>query len=107
MTDDTPTEKRNAVSTALGKSLKAIRIAANKSQETLAFEAEVDRTFISLIERGLANPSVLTLANICFALNTTMAELFAGVNSSVPASSHIRRSNRAQPSLKPVKSRLR
>lgn len=49
---------------------------ADKSQETLAFEAHVDRTYISSIERGLANPSIETLANICYALNVTLAELF-------------------------------
>lgn len=100
-------DKRNKVSTAIGKSLKAIRIAANKSQEALAFEAEVDRAYISQIERGAANPSVLTLANICFALGVTLADLFESVKVSLPPNMHPRRTNQAQPTLKPQKTRLR
>jgi transcriptional regulator with XRE-family HTH domain len=101
-------DKRNKVCVAIGKSLKAIRIAADKSQETLAFEAEVDRTYISKIERGEANPSALTLANLCYALNTTMADLFAPVGISLSPSGHTRRANRAHPPPRPQpKSRLR
>lgn len=100
------TDKRNKVCTAIGKSLKTIRIAANKSQETLAFDAEVDRTYISQIERGAANPSVLTLANLCYALGVTLDELFMPVRVNLPPS-HTRRANRANPTLKPTKTRLR
>jgi transcriptional regulator with XRE-family HTH domain len=100
-------DKRNKVCTAIGKSLKSIRIAANKSQETLAFDAEVDRTYISQIERGVANPSVLMLANLCFALGITLADLFQPVKVALEPSNLTRRSNRAQPEIKPVKTRLR
>lgn len=102
-----PADRRNAVSTALGASLKALRIAANKSQETLAFEAEVDRTYVSQIERGLANPSVLTLANLCFSLGITLADLFEPVKLSVAPGISPRRSNQAQPEQKVPRSRLR
>lgn len=98
--------KRNKVCTALGKSLKAIRINANKSQELLAFDAEVDRTYISAIERGLANPSVLTLASLCYALNVNLSDLFASVQVNLRPD-YARRANNAQPTLKPAKSRLR
>jgi transcriptional regulator with XRE-family HTH domain len=102
-----PVDKRNKVCTAIGKSLKALRIAANKSQEKLGFEAEVDRTYISQIERGVANPSVLTLANICFALGVTLADLFAPVKLALSPDGVIRRVNPAQSKLKPVRTRLR
>jgi transcriptional regulator with XRE-family HTH domain len=101
-------DKRNPVCTALGASLKERRIAANKSQEVLAFEAGVDRTYISSIERGVANPSVLALANICFCLNITLADLFAPIRLALsPDEGAKRRANRAQPQLKQHKSRLR
>lgn len=77
------------ISIALGKRIKQCRHEAEKSQETLAFEAHVDRTYISAIERGIANPSVETLANICYALNVTLAELFrhwTGCRSNQPES---------------------
>jgi transcriptional regulator with XRE-family HTH domain len=100
-------DKRNKVCTAVGKNLKSLRIEAKKSQETLAFDSEVDRTYISQIERGVANPSILTLANICYGLDTTLAKLFEPVELSLKPDGHDRRSNRAKPVLKAAKSRLR
>lgn len=100
--------QRNSVSSAVGKSLKKRRISSNISQVNLASKAELDRAFISRIERGLANPSVLTLANICYALGITLAEFFSEINISLrPEPDRPRRANVAQPSVSPPKSRLR
>lgn len=102
-------EKRNTVCTALGRSLKRIRIAAKVSQQDLANSAEVDRTYVSEIERGMGNPSVLTLANLCFALEITLADLFAEVDVALaPGGNSQRRANASQPKPKlPAKSLLR
>jgi transcriptional regulator with XRE-family HTH domain len=97
-----PIDKRNLVSTALGKRVKACRIAGEKSQEVLAHEAHVDRTFISAIERGVANPSIETLANICFCLGITLADLFAPLNISLAPTGE-RRTNAADPEKTPRK----
>jgi len=68
------------------------------SQLDLAFAAEVDRTVISRIERGLANPSVLTLATICYALGITLSDLFKDVVEAFPPDQNeSRRANAAQP----------
>lgn len=85
------------ISIALGKRVKQCRHAADKSQETLAFDAHVDRTYISAIERGVANPSVETLANICHALGVTLAELFAPLDGVSLAPTGDRRANAATP----------
>jgi len=85
------------ISEALGRRIKQCRHIANKSQETLAFEALVDRTYISAIERGIANPSIETLANICFALNVTLCELFAPLDDVSLAPTGERRANAATP----------
>lgn len=85
------------ISLALGKRIKQCRHAADKSQETLAFEAHVDRTYISAIERGIANPSVETLANICYALNVTLGQLFAPLDSVSLKPTGERRANAATP----------
>lgn len=85
------------ISVALGKRVKQCRHAAEKSQETLAFEAHVDRTYISAIERGLANPSVETLANICHVLGVTLAELFEPLGDVSLAPTGDRRANAAMP----------
>lgn len=45
----------------LGDDIKALRLAAGMSQESLALAAEVDRTYVSQLERGVANPSLLIL----------------------------------------------
>lgn len=88
--------KRNPVATSLGQRLKACRITAEKSQETLAFEAQIDRTYISAMERGVANPSVETLANICYCLGITLAELFEPLTIALKPTG-ARRANTAEP----------
>ncbi|MDR1853753.1 MAG: helix-turn-helix domain-containing protein [Azoarcus sp.] len=82
---------------ALGKRIKQCRHEANKSQETLAFDAHVDRTYISAIERGVANPSIETLADICYALNLTLVELLAPLADVPLAPTGARRANVARP----------
>lgn len=49
------------VDKALGLALREIRVAAGKSQEQLALDAGLDRTYISLLERGLKSPTLRTL----------------------------------------------
>jgi len=94
---DTPPARPAPISIALGKRVKQRRHEVDKSQETLAFEAHVDRTYISAIERGIANPSVETLANICHALNVTLSELFAPLDSVSLEPTGVRRANAATP----------
>lgn len=102
------TEARNLVSLAVGDRLKESRIRANVSQLTLASEAHIARQFISEIERGVANPSIVVLANICHALGMTLAEFFSELDISLPPQEdEPRRANVAQPKVKPPGSRLR
>lgn len=60
----------------LGHNVKALRLAHDLSQEELAFRADLDRTYISQIERGVSNPSVLVLVKIAEVLGTEIQELF-------------------------------
>lgn len=53
---------------ALGNNLKKVRLSKGLSQEKLAFEADLDRTYISGIERGKRNVSVVNLYRIANAL---------------------------------------
>lgn len=100
-------DQRDPVCVSLGTSLKKLRIAADKSQEQLAVDAEIDRTFISAIERGVANPTVLSLASICIALDTTLSTLFGSVQLVDRSVTRRRRVNAAQPVQREKKSRLR
>lgn len=51
--------------------VKRERKAAGLSQEELAFEAGLDRTYISQVERSKRNVTVVVLARIARALKTT------------------------------------
>lgn len=50
-----------AVEKAFGQVLKKYRTSRNLSQEALALECGLHRTYISILERGLKNP---TLGNV-------------------------------------------
>ena len=60
---------------ALGNKVRNLRIAHGLSQEKLAFEAEIDRTYVSQIERGVINPSLLVLWKIANALRVDVVDL--------------------------------
>ena len=102
--------RKEAISIALGRRIKALRIAADKSQAELAFDCEIDRTYISLLERGLANPSLWTLGTLAYALQTSVEGLLQGnlhvVKPSMGASDRKRRANQASHEAKrPIGSR--
>jgi transcriptional regulator with XRE-family HTH domain len=59
-----------------GNRLKNIRLAQGLSQEQLGMIAELDRTYISGIERGVRNVSLLNILRIAKALNIPAATLF-------------------------------
>ncbi|OIR08993.1 HTH-type transcriptional regulator SinR [mine drainage metagenome] len=60
----------------LGDNVKALRLVQGLSQEALALEAGLDRTYISQIERGVSNPSVLVLLKIAAVLKAEVSDLF-------------------------------
>lgn len=64
---------------AFGQTLKDFRKRAGLSQEALALECELDRTFISLLERGQRQPTLTTLFRIARVLKVTPSELIAAV----------------------------
>lgn len=56
----------------LARNMKKIRLEKGLSQEQLAFEADLHRTYISGVERGIRNPTVLVIERIANALNVPM-----------------------------------
>lgn len=60
---------------AFGKVLRDLRVKKGLSQEKLALEANLDRTFISLLERGLRQPSFVTILEISKILGVPAAHL--------------------------------
>lgn len=65
---------------SLGGNVRRLRQSSGLSQEALAFEAEIDRTYVSQIERGVINPSLLVLYKISRALKTEVVALLSRAN---------------------------
>ena len=59
----------------VGLNVRRLREARGLSQEQLAFEAELHRTYISGVERGVRNPTVTVLAKIAQALKVSPDQL--------------------------------
>lgn len=59
----------------LGDTIKRIRQKKKMSQEELAFESGLHRTYISDIERGTRNVSIKNIEKIARALNVSLKEL--------------------------------
>lgn len=59
----------------LGRLVSRYREKKNLSQESVAFICEVDRTYISRIEKGKANPTIKTLWKISLALKIKLWQL--------------------------------
>jgi len=57
--------------------LRRLRVARGIAQEALAVDAEIDRTYVSRLERNLENPTVAVLERVARALGTEITELFA------------------------------
>ena len=58
------------------RNLRRLRVARGRSQEDLALDAEVDRTYMSRLERARVNPSVGVLEQIAGALDAHISEFF-------------------------------
>lgn len=60
-----------------GKQLQAIRQTKGWSQEKLAFEANLDRTYVSSVERGRRNISLINIHKLANALAVPPESLLA------------------------------
>lgn len=66
---------------AFGAVLRELRVKAKLTQEQLGFEADIRRTFVSVLELGQQQPSLTTIIKIASALGLTSAELIGLVES--------------------------
>lgn len=58
-----------------GKNVRKFRQQRGLTQEQLAFEAEIDLTYVGGIERGKRNPSLIVMARIADALSVQLTKL--------------------------------
>jgi transcriptional regulator with XRE-family HTH domain len=61
----------------IARNLRKIRVQHGLSQENLAVDASIDRSYVSRLERGLENPTVGILERLAKALNTEISMFFA------------------------------
>jgi transcriptional regulator with XRE-family HTH domain len=60
----------------VGRNIKRLRIAAGLTQAALAERMGVDRAYVSGLELGQRNPTILTLWHIANALEVTLKVFF-------------------------------
>jgi transcriptional regulator with XRE-family HTH domain len=68
---------------AFGLSVKDLRKQKGLSQELLAAEAGLDRAFLSQVETGRKQPSLLTIFRLAGALKLDVSELFKQVEARI------------------------
>ena len=73
--------RRHRSLTAFGLAVRRAREAKGLTQEKLAERAELDSTYISGIERGVRNASLISLVRVAKGLGIPLARLCEGVDS--------------------------
>lgn len=63
------------ISTAFGKVVRRLRLDARLTQEQLGLEADLRRTFVSVLELGQQQPTITTIFKISKALNISMSRI--------------------------------
>lgn len=64
------------VKAKIGQRIKQLRELASMSQKDLAYDANLDRSYIASVERGNRNISIVNIAKIALALNVTLKNFF-------------------------------
>lgn len=60
---------------SLGERIKNLRVSLGLTQSELAHRINKDREVISRIERGVNNPTYLTLLEVCKGLDVSLVDL--------------------------------
>jgi len=67
--------RRDPLLRTIGQTIRALRRERGLSQEALGALAHIDRSYMSSVERGLRNVSVLNIARIAAALDVPVRDL--------------------------------
>ena len=71
--------RKTKAGAAFGKVLRDLRTAKGWTQEELAFEVDLERTYISLLERGRGQPTLSAILQIADRIGTSPADLITRV----------------------------
>ncbi len=66
-----------SINVYFGRVVKQLRDTRRLSQEALAERADLNRTYLGEVERGVAIPSLATIAKIATAFNLSTSDLIA------------------------------
>ncbi|MFE1574018.1 helix-turn-helix domain-containing protein [Comamonas odontotermitis] len=77
MSAPSPRHANNPDLIALGATIPRSRLERKMSQEELAHRSDIDRAYMSSIERGLQNPAIVSIVGVVKALGLTTAGLMA------------------------------
>lgn len=66
---------RRSLQARFGRAVRLARDGVGVSQEALADQAGIHRTYLSLIERGVGNPTLTVIEELARALGTQPSEL--------------------------------
>lgn len=69
------------VNKQLGMRIRYLRKQKGMSQEDLALDSNVNKNYISDLERGTRNPTVVILERIAISLGVDLSSLFKGIQS--------------------------
>jgi transcriptional regulator with XRE-family HTH domain len=72
--------KRDKSLTQFGRNVARLRSEAGFSQDKLAEKADLDRTYLSSIERGVRNPGIKIVIRLSRALAVSVDQLCKGVD---------------------------
>jgi transcriptional regulator with XRE-family HTH domain len=73
----------DSIHRAFGRVLREYRLKSTLSQEELALDAGIDRTFVSLLERGKRQPTLQTVFRLAKVLGVSPATLVARTSSAL------------------------
>ncbi len=62
----------------LGRNVRQARLQKGISQEELAFQADMKRSYLSDLERGVRNPSIKAIGRLASALGVEPSSLLVG-----------------------------
>ncbi len=66
----------STINKKLGEKIRKIRTAKRLTQEDLAYQANIDYSYLNEIESGKRNPTVKRVAGIAKVLKVSLKELF-------------------------------
>ena len=88
------------IAVAFGKVIRELRIDAGLTQEQLGFEADLRRTFVSLLELGQQQPSLMTIFKLAPPLCATPSEIIKRVEALVSTAEAPTQKKPSRPSAK-------